>query len=230
MSSDYKLVKVPTGRVILGSDIGDMDEKPVREVSISGFLVGAYPVTQELYYNVTKCNPSFNKGENLPVECVSWYDAVEFANQLSFLEGVEPYYSIDKQGTNPESLNPNDKMKWVVIPRDNRGYRLLMEDEWEYAAQGVTCEDAWYEENSRGKTQPVGSLKPNKFGLYDMLGNVSEWCYNWYTDVLEPERYYKSHRGGSWYDDKFPIRVTYRGAYNPYWKNHTIGFRLGKSL
>lgn len=226
----YPLVKIPSGEVIIGSEEGDIDEKPVRKVNVDEFLVGIYPVTQELYSIVTGCNPSFHKGDKLPVECVSWYDAVEFANQLSLLEGIDPYYTIEKHCKNPESLNPNDKMKWNIIPNNNRGYRLLMENEWEYAAKGAIYGEAWSEKNSSGSTHIVGELKPNNFGLFDILGNVSEWCFDWYTDVLEPERYYKAHRGGSWYDDPFPVRITYRGAYNPYWKNHTIGFRVGKSI
>lgn len=230
MSSNYKLVEIPSGRALIGSEDGDMDEKPVKEAHVKGFLIGAYPVNQELYIKVTKCNPSFHKGDRLPVECVSWYDAIEFANQFSLFEGIEPYYKIIKNSGFSDSLNPNDKMKWQVITCNNKGYRLLTEEEWEYAAQGSTFKEAWSEANSNGKTRDVGSLKPNNFGVFDMLGNVSEWCYDWYTDILEPERYYKTHRGGSWYDDPFPIRVSYRGAYNPYWKNHTIGFRLGKTI
>lgn len=226
----YPMNTIPEAKVVIGSEVGDPDELPLKEVYIKGFKIGIYPVTQELFQIINKENPSFHKGDKFPVECVSWYDAVEFANQLSIYCKLRPYYNIKKNIQDKKNANPQDKMKWEIIELETNGFRLLSEYEWEYAAADTSLNEAWSELNSNGQTHNVGLKRSNSFGLYDMLGNVSEWCFNWYTDAIEPDGYYKVHKGGSWYDDPFPLRKSYRGAYNPYWKNHTIGFRLAQSL
>lgn len=230
IESIYPMVTIPGADVVIGSDEGDPDELPVKGVHIDGFKVGTFPVTQELFYKITKDNPSFHKGDRYPVECVSWYDAVDFVNQLSIYCHLAPYYKINKNVQDNINANPQDKLKWQICELGTNGFRLLSEYEWEYVAADSSFGQAWSEINSNGISHEVGLKAPNCFGLYDMLGNVSEWCFNWYTDTIEPDGYYKVHKGGSWYDDPFPIRKSYRGAYNPYWKNHTIGFRLGRNL
>ena len=161
------------------------DEKPQRKVTISRpFYLGVYEVTQYEYRQVMNDNPSkFKDSELLPVEQVSWLDAVKFCNKLSERERRKPYYKIEDDA--------------VTILGGN-GYRLPTEAEWEYACRPQSPETAtkypfgdddddlssyaWFDKNSDGKTHPVGQKKPNRWGLYDMQGNVWEWCQDWYSD------------------------------------------------
>ena len=169
------------------------------------------------------------------MENVSWLDAVKFCNKLSEREKRTPFYRID--GTE------------VTIVGGN-GYRLPTEAEWEYACRaksttlypfgddaGKLGEYAWYASNSESKTHPVGQKLPNAWGLYDMLGNVWEWCADWYD-----EKYYASSppadppgapgashrviRGGSWYGDPGYCRPAYRGRYTPGYRYDDLGFRV----
>jgi formylglycine-generating enzyme required for sulfatase activity len=196
-----------------GAYSGYSGEKPVRSVTISrDFLMSTYEITQKQYEEVMGTNPSYFKGENLPVERVSWYDAVEYCNKLSEMEGLEKCYS--GSGDN------------IVCDWDANGYRLPTEAEWEYAAKAGTITDfyngnltnaictpidanldniGWYCGNGNNKTQEVGKKAPNAFGLYDMSGNVLEWCWDWYanysggTDPKGPAGgSNRVCRGGSW--------------------------------
>ena len=155
--------------------MGD-DETGRVQVTLSPFMMDKFPVTQALYEQVMNKNPSNFKGEDRPVESVSWFDAVEFCNALSQQCGLDPAYTID---------NENVKR----IPEAN-GYRLPTEAEWECACRAGTTGDrygeldeiAWYDENSGRETHGVGQKQANGFGLHDMLGNVWEWCNDWYGD------------------------------------------------
>jgi len=209
---DLEMVTIPAGSFLMGAVPGDEDayddEKPRHEVKISRpFRMMVYPVTQGLYEKVMGKNPSFFKGDGRrPVESVSWFDAVKFCNKLSELAGLTPCYQIE-----------GESVHWDA---STNGYRLPTEAEWEYAARGgvdgeVRYGDlndiAWWDENSGNKTHPVGEKEPNGYGLYDVLGNVWEWCWDWYD-----EDYYESSprdnprgpssgeyrvlRGGSWWD------------------------------
>jgi formylglycine-generating enzyme required for sulfatase activity len=163
------------------------DEGPQHQVTVSAFYMGKYQVTQKEYESVMGTNPSRFKGANLPVEQVSWYDAVEFCNRLSQLEGLIPTYS---------GSGNNITCNWNA-----NGYRLPTEAEWEYACRAgtttpfstgnnITTDQANYDgrypynNNAtgtyRGITTSVGSFAPNPWGLYDMQGNVREWCWDWY--------------------------------------------------
>jgi formylglycine-generating enzyme required for sulfatase activity len=142
--------------------------------------MGKYEVTQAEYQSVMGNNPSNFKGDNLPVKRVSWLEAVEYCNRLSLKEGLTPCY---RGSVNDISCNWNAD-----------GYRLPTGAEWEYAAKegnqgyltyeyaGSNTVDAvgWYDGNSGGRTHPVGGKAPNSLGLYDMRGNVWEWCWDWY--------------------------------------------------
>ena len=195
-------------------------------------------VTQELYESIMGENPSEFIGKNYPVEYVSWYDAIYFCNKLSVAKGYEPVYSV----------NGNTNIKaWNYIPHQERnirgriiqntsanGYRLPTEEEWQYAAKGgqdytyagsnEIDEVAWYEENSNDKTHPVAQKKENGYGLYDMSGNVCEWCW---------DSYYDSERGfcgGSWNDyDNCEVSSGSSGYY-AYFQSYIIGFRIVRSV
>jgi formylglycine-generating enzyme required for sulfatase activity len=214
---------LPGGRFRMGSESGDSDERPVHDVTLTpAFYMGVYEVTQEQYERVMGKNPSHFKGSNNPVEMVSWDDAVEFCRRLSAL--------------------PEEKVA-------GRVYRLPTEAEWEYACRAGTDtaysfgddenelgECAWSRDNSGSTTHPVGKKKPNAWGLYDMHGNVWEWCSDWYGDypsgsVTNPSGASSGssrvYRGGSWGAYAGHCRSAYRDyGFTPDGRRNSLGFRL----
>jgi formylglycine-generating enzyme required for sulfatase activity len=200
-----------------GSDAYDW-EKPVHQVTLSSFSIGKYEVTQEEWEAVMGSNPSFFKGAKLPVEKVSWDDCQEFIRNLNALTG--------------------------------KRFRLPTEAEWEYAARGGNRNQgykyaggntigsvAWYTDNSGRETHHVGQKQSNELGLYDMAGNVWEWC----QDCYDSSYYGKSpstnpvnntsvsgrvYRGGGWCDFARACRVSYRGRGTPSYRDNDIGLRL----
>jgi formylglycine-generating enzyme required for sulfatase activity len=213
------------------------DEQPQHRVQIMrGFLLGVYEVTQGQYQEVMGENPSQFKGPNdLPVERVSWLDAVKFCNKLSERDGRTSCYRIDGEN--------------VTIAGGN-GYRLPSEAEWEYACRagtstvypfgddpGALGDYAWYGANSVQKPHPVGQKRPDAWGLYDMLGNVDEWCADWYdatyyassegTDPPGAARAsFRVLRGGSWHDVPRICRPACRYRYMPGNRSYGLGFRV----
>jgi len=215
-----ELVRIPAGSFMMGSDKGRNNEKPVHKVTISKpFYIGRYEVTQEQWEAVMGSNPSCFKAPKNPVQYVSWNDCQAFVKKL------------------------NAKVRGAA-------YGLPTAAEWEYACRagstGTYCfgEDvkmlddyAWYGANSSKKTHPVGQKKPNTFALFDMYGNVWEWCQDWHKDD-----YYRDSpkenprgaaageervlRGGSWSHDRRTCRSAYRGRYNPLAGWSTFGLRL----
>ena len=191
ISKKTKYIKVKGGTFQMGSLNGkDEDTKPVHAVTISPFIMSATEVTQELYESIMGYNPSYFVGENLPVENVSWHDAIEFCNELSKIDGYTPcYYHEDEERSSWEWDKSAD------------GYRLPTEAEWEFAARGGNKSKgykysgsnkidkvAWYHGNSENRTHKVKSKSPNELGLYDMSGNVEEWCWDYYGDYnSEPQ-------------------------------------------
>ena len=242
------MVLIPAGTFQIGNTgaySGLDSENPEHTVTISkAFYMSKYEVTQKQYQAVMDTNPSYFIGENLPVEQVTWYNAVEFCNALSQLEGKTPCYTIQN--------DTNVTCNW-----DANGYRLPTEAEWEYACKAGSSADfysgsltnsgfspldpnlgeiGWYSGNSGSKTKPVGRKQPNAFGLYDMSGNVGEWCWDWfsgYTNATDPKGptsgSFRVHRGGSWSTSARLCSSAYRSGNFPSISYNNGGFRIARA-
>jgi formylglycine-generating enzyme required for sulfatase activity len=218
-SVDDEMVAVPAGRVTLS------DRRTQRSwaVEVASFRMSAFPVTQEWYARVTGERPSTARGGRLPVEGVSWWDAVRFCNALSRREGLTPAYEVGP-GTG--------EAEWDTAAD---GYRLPTEAEWEHACRagstgpryGPLEEIAWYRGNSDDRVRPVGGRQSNAWGLYDMLGNVWDWCW----DLYDAEVYgtYRVLRGGGWSDEHWSCRASVRRRSHPTFRIDDVGFRVARS-
>jgi len=224
----FDMIPIEGGTFTMGNNESEHeDEKPAHPVTVPDFYLGKYPVTQALWQAVMgkENNPSYFKGLNRPVESVSWDDTQVFLEKLKEQTG--------------------------------KTYRLPSEAEWEYAARGgkpspsgaggqsgayaggnKLKEVGWYNDNSHGETKPVGMKLPNELGLYDMSGNVWEWCADVWHDNYDHapadgsawltggDQGRRVVRGGSWYDDDYYCRVSYRDYYYTDDWYYSIGFRL----
>ena len=194
-----------------------------------GIQIYKTEVTQELYEVFMGENPSKFKGANNPVECVSWYDAIYFCNKLSVAKGYEPVYSVDGN----TDITKWNSIKGITQNTSANGYRLPTVKEWQYAAKGgqdytyagsnEIHEVAWYDENSNKKTHPVAQKKANGYGVYDMSGNVSEWCWDSFSD----RRYFC---GGSLSSDDNDCEVGFSYDYPAHIQYDNIGFRIIRSV
>ncbi len=234
-----EMVWVPADTLIMGSisPEADDDEFPLLTVPLRGFMISSTELTQSQWSMVNESNPSLFKGADLPVENVSFYDAIEYCNAKSLKDGLNPAY--DFQGTE------------ILCDFDANGYRLPTEAEWEFAAKAGIGKNfmaysgsddpdlaGWYAANSGAQSHPVAGKEPNKLGLYDMSGNVCEWVWNWYAPYSYrignlysgPEQGTdKVVRGGSWYHKADLMRSTARDYMKPFAKTGYIGFRVVRS-
>lgn len=215
-----QMIEIPSGEINLRDD----RKKLTWKVEIKPFLLSKYPVSQDIYTAITGKSSCVFKGDRNPVENVSWNDAITFCNLLSEKEGLEKYYST---GSSDNS---------VVFDNKTNGYRLPTEAEWQYACKAGTAaarygeidKIAWYKENSGGSTHEVGTKEPNAWGLYDMLGNVWEWCW----DIYDEKEYgpYRVFRGGGWFDPERGCLATNRRRGHPAFQIDDLGFRLARSI
>ncbi|MDR2785584.1 MAG: SUMF1/EgtB/PvdO family nonheme iron enzyme [Treponema sp.] len=220
---DANMVPVPGGTFMMGSTAGqgNANERPQHQVSLGDFSIGKYEVTQAEYEAVMGSNPGSFRGGALPVETVSWLDAVEFCNRLSRAANLTPAYTIS--GAN------------VTWNRSANGYRLPTEAEWEYACGEWI--DGWLGGNSGRVTHPVGQLAPNRYGLYDMAGNVQEWCWDWYGSYgRDPQSNPQGSgsgttrvRRGHSFQNTGRLLPTNRDYGVPREKNNSTGFRIARS-
>jgi formylglycine-generating enzyme required for sulfatase activity len=224
-SSGVEMVALPGGEFLMGSDRGNLDEAPAHKVRVSAFLIDKFEVTHEMFTKAQLPNPShWQDNPRKPVERVRWRDAKLYCNERSLLEKLKPCY--------------NEKTADFDCDYTANGYRLPTEAEWEYAcragADGFSDpgqpdklrQFAWFADNANARTHAVGEKKPNRWGIFDMFGNVSEWC----EDVYSPGYYKESPpldpvgppspgkdvkrvmRGGSWKASAEMCRATLRQA------------------
>jgi formylglycine-generating enzyme required for sulfatase activity len=194
----------------------ESNETPAHQVTLSNYYLGKFEVTQALWEEVMDANPSYNIGSNLPVENISWDDIQSFINKLNILTG--------------------------------HTYRLPTEAEWEYAARGGNKSKGykysgsnfidlfgWYIGNSSAKTHSIGTKQPNELGIYDMTGNLWEWCQDKYGEYTSGSQtnptgtstgYERVLRGGSWEVHEFQCYVYYRNHDYPNTDRDYYGFRL----
>ncbi len=217
--SGQELIAVPAGQVTLS----DRRTEHSWTVEVAPYRLAAVPVTQALFEQVTGRRPSAARGDRLPVEGVSWWDAVRFCNTLSLREELAPAYRLHADG---------EGIDWDPAAD---GYRLPTEAEWEHACRagttgphyGLLDDIAWYRGNAEDRIHEVGGKLPNPWGLYDMLGNVWNWCW----DVYDAEVYgsYRVLRGGGWFDEHWSCRASARRRSHPTFQVDDVGFRLARS-
>ncbi|HPV14178.1 MAG TPA: SUMF1/EgtB/PvdO family nonheme iron enzyme [Candidatus Cloacimonadota bacterium] len=259
------MVYVGGGSFMMGSNDGDEDEQPVHQVTVSSFWIGKYEVTQAEFSQYMQPGKAWAEdygiGDNYPAYHVSWYAIIKYCNLRSLTEGLTPVYSI-AGSTNPAlwgSVPTSDDETWnaVICNWDANGYRLPTEAEWEFAARGGTnnpnylysgSDDinavAWHDNNSSGSSQPVGAKATNGIGIFDMSGNLWEWCWDWYSDAYYSSSTpnnpagpnvgnYRVLRGGSWSYDATGCRVSCRNydrasSVDVYFSD--FGFRLCRAI
>ena len=222
-SVTFTMVAVKGGTFQMGATAeqgndAESDEKPAHSVTLSNYYIGQTEVTQALWQAVMGSNPSNWKGDNLPVEKVSWDDCQQFITKLNQLTG--------------RKFRLPTEAEWEYAARGgnkSRGYK--------YAGSNDIGSVAWYEGNSGSKTHPVGQKQANELGIYDMAGNVYELCQDWYDSGYygkspstnpcnNTSASYRVDRGGSWYNYASFCRVSNRHYYYPDLRNYYLGLRL----
>jgi formylglycine-generating enzyme required for sulfatase activity len=230
-ATGLEIVLLPAGEFTMGDDHGDIDEEPAHRVRVSAFYMDTREITQKAYQSLMEQNPSKSAGPDKPVEQVDWYHAALCCNMRSLKEGLKPCYD-------PKTL---------ACDFAADGYRLPTEAEWEYACRAGTKTKysfgndpaklgagAWFKGNSDKTTHPVGQKTPNAWGLYDMHGNVTEWCHDFYEESYYRKKESKDPRGpatgnkcvlrgGSWRNGEEACRASARHSETPRFADACFG-------
>ena len=210
---------------------GEQDDNPLRETEIANsYWFSCYPVTQLVWSSIMERNPSIFRSITKPVENVTWFDCISFCNKLSEQEGLPCVYKITGEN--------------IIENRNLDGYRLPTEVEWEYAARAGQStlysgsdnldDVGWYKNDDKHSlSHPPAQKRANSWGIYDMSGNVKDWCADpwkahWEDEVYSEE--YQSIRGGAWDDDVDKNRISYRNFFSKRKGHYAIGFRLARTL
>ncbi|GHT59995.1 hypothetical protein FACS1894109_16940 [Spirochaetia bacterium] len=203
-----------------------------QQIKLASFYMARFAVTQDEFRDVMGYNPSYIRGGDLPVESVSWYEAVEYCNYRSERDGIFPYYYIDKNPAlraKPDYYDYDyyaaDPLKWLItVNNRSKGFRLPTEAEWEYACRAGTLTD-YYTGNrlrpedacfKQERPMPVGSYPPNPWGLYDMHGNIGEWCWDNYDGLY-------AYRGGAYCQSSNQARAWGPGSPTHPWRKGYLG-------
>lgn len=214
------MVEIPSGIIELRDD----RTKQKWIVELDSFLLAKFPVTQDIFIEVMNNSPSMFKGNLKPVESVSWKESVVFCNTLSVRMNLTPCYLI----------RDSDE---VIYDAHANGFRLPTEAEWEYACKAGSTNIrydkldsiAWYRANSEKMPHDVGLKEPNAWGLYDMLGNVWEWCSDIYDETVYGS--YRIIRGGGWNDEARGCMATNRRRSHPIsFRIDDLGFRIARNI
>lgn len=246
-SIGLNMIKVDGGTFTMGGNT-DSDEKPPHQVTVDGFYIGETEITNRQYQRIMDNDTAWNEFSLKPKSYLSWYQAVEFCNKLSEYEGLKPFYTIDKTRKDPNNLLSHDELKYLVTYNwDADGYRLPFEAEWEFAARGGNKSKGYtysggndpsliglYDTHSNQKLE-VSSLLPNELDLYDMSGNVEEFCNDWKGD-LKPDPatnpkgaasgIVRVTRGGYFSVGAKWMRPSFRSAAQPYVSRIQTGMRV----
>lgn len=247
--SDYTGTRVGTLKAVEGGTFNN----GTADMTVSSFRMSQYEVTRTQVYDIMGTDPSdtsYSSGTSDPVQMISWYYAIAFCNKLSIAESLTPVYTVtgvDFATLTFAAIPTATNADWDAATADwsANGYRLPTEAEWQFAARGGNSSNgytyagsntvgdvAWYATYS---THTVGGKTANELGLYDMSGNVYEWCWDWYdTYPATAQSDYRGAasgtnrilRGGSWRYSATSCTVAYRYYYNPYYQNSPFGFRV----
>lgn len=243
-------VKVTGGEFDLGSDDGSEDRKPAHTVKLSDFYMGAYEVKQDQWKHVMGSNPSYYKCDECPVNNVTWDEVQEFIGKLNEMTGktyrlpTEAEWEYAARGGHHEQLikksHTRGGVNELLVSEDNQ-FKRVPEKELKgkrYSGRRAGPQSiAWYKSNSKDRVHPVGRKQPNELGIYDMNGNVEEWCADWYAgnygsknDKTNPTGptggRAKVVRGGSYANQDYELSVTRRAAYLKDTRAMSLGFRL----
>jgi len=252
------MVRIPAGSFSMGSpsENAGADESPVHIVALDSFRISKHEIAQSLFQELMGYNPSCftdaGVSDDYPVESASWFDALEFCNKISLRDGLDPVYVISSRipATGPITSATVVAEFEDAGGKPKSGYRLPTEAQWEYAAIGKTGSayvwgdsnlpetakaNAWYSVNADNSAHTAGLKRANTWGLYDMAGNVWEWCWDWYSTYSEAAATnprgpdsgsYRVVRGGSWSDPPSSMRAATRWFVDPCSGSKNIGFRI----
>lgn len=254
--TDYTSTVVGTLKAVQGGTFNN----GTADMTVSSFRMSQYEVTRTQFSDIMGTDPSDtsrSSGTSDPVQMANWYHAIAFCNKLSLDEGLTPVYSVSVGGTSVDwsaltygEIPTTSNSDWNAATANwsANGYRLPTEAEWQFAARGGNSSNgytyagsntigdvAWYTTNSGSKTHTVGGLAANELGLYDMSGNVWEWCWDWYATYPATAQtdYHgaasgtgRIERGGGWFYSASSCTVAYRGIDDPNIRSSLIGFRV----